>query len=292
MPNKDILEKVLVGYNDVFADIVNGLLFYGHEVVKGTELEKGLPREPYPVGETWHDQERDVIKYWKNGEIRLAVLGMENQTAVDYDLPLKVIGRDGVAYIAQVNNVKGVHWQRERYPVVTIVLYFGKGHWTGPKSLKECLVIPDELDPYVNDYRVIVCEVGQMTQEELSRFNSDFRLIAEYLVSERKGMDFDLPDQKVEHVTEVLGLLKDIVGDERLGALKEKVEKEGGNSYMRSWVIDQLEAKGEVRGRTEEKRKIAERLVIKNYGSVADVMEVTGLSKEEVLQIKKKVEAN
>ncbi len=200
------------------------MLFYGHEVVKGTELEKGLPREPYPV--------------------------------------------------------------------VTIVLYFGKGHWTGPKSLKECLVIPDELDPYVNDYRVIVCEVGQMTQEELSRFNSDFRLIAEYLVSERKGMDLDLPDQKVEHVTEVLGLLKDIVGDERLGALKEKVEKEGGNSYMRSWVIDQLEAKGEVRGRTEEKRKIAERLVIKKYGSVADVMEVTGLSKEEVLQIKKKVEAN
>lgn len=39
MSEKDIAEKTLEAYNDVFADIVNGLLFDGKEVVKEEELE-------------------------------------------------------------------------------------------------------------------------------------------------------------------------------------------------------------------------------------------------------------
>ena len=47
MREKDITEKALENYNDVFADIVNALVFDGEEVVKGTELEQVLPRGAY-----------------------------------------------------------------------------------------------------------------------------------------------------------------------------------------------------------------------------------------------------
>ena len=40
---KDISEKILEGYNDVFSDIVNVLLFDGKEVLLPDELEDQAP---------------------------------------------------------------------------------------------------------------------------------------------------------------------------------------------------------------------------------------------------------
>ena len=39
MQEKDILEKTLESYNDVFADIVNVLVFNGDRVIKEDDLE-------------------------------------------------------------------------------------------------------------------------------------------------------------------------------------------------------------------------------------------------------------
>ena len=36
MGEKDITEKILEDYNDVFADIINGLLFQGEQSVAGS----------------------------------------------------------------------------------------------------------------------------------------------------------------------------------------------------------------------------------------------------------------
>ena len=41
MKEKDMLEKVLEEYNDVYADILNALLFEGEERVKPEDLEIG-----------------------------------------------------------------------------------------------------------------------------------------------------------------------------------------------------------------------------------------------------------
>lgn len=47
MGEKDITEKTLEGYNDVFADIVNVLLFEGRRVVQPEDLEDQTPRSLY-----------------------------------------------------------------------------------------------------------------------------------------------------------------------------------------------------------------------------------------------------
>ena len=44
---KDMTEKALIAYNDVFADIVNNLLFNGRKVISENELEKGRERSAY-----------------------------------------------------------------------------------------------------------------------------------------------------------------------------------------------------------------------------------------------------
>jgi len=138
MGQKDISEKILEAYNDVFSDIVNVLLFNGEEIVKPDELEDRSSLTAYKADGKYHLLERDVAKRWKNGNIRMACIGLENQTVPDKDMLLRIMGYDGAEYRDQLNSNK-----KERYPVVTLVLYFGKKHWNQPTSLLDCFDIPE-----------------------------------------------------------------------------------------------------------------------------------------------------
>ena len=252
MHEKDITEKALENYNEVFADIVNALVFDGNKIVNGTELEQVLPRGAYINSEgEIHEQERDVVKAWKNGTIRIALLALENQTDVDYDMPLRVISQDGASYGTQVSSKA----QKGRYPVITLVLYFGDRPWTGPRSLKDRLVIPKGAERFVNDYKLHIIEMGQLRREEIERFQSDFRVIAEYFWHEAKGEDYFGDDEMLEHPQEVANLLFALTKDERFNVNVEKERKERSRDMMRSKMLDRAEARGEVRGRVEGHRE-------------------------------------
>jgi len=60
---KDITEKTLASYNDVFSDIVNGLLFEGRPVVNPDALADAAPYSMYKTDGKVHEQERDVSKF-------------------------------------------------------------------------------------------------------------------------------------------------------------------------------------------------------------------------------------
>ena len=64
MAEKDVLEKTLESYNDVFADIVNGLLFRGSQVMKEDALADAQPFSMYKADGKIHEQIRDISKYW------------------------------------------------------------------------------------------------------------------------------------------------------------------------------------------------------------------------------------
>ena len=53
-------------------------------------------------------------KYWtdKNCYIRLALLGVENQLAIDMDMPLRVMGYDGSSYRDEMNQENARHLGR------------------------------------------------------------------------------------------------------------------------------------------------------------------------------------
>ena len=148
MGEKDIAEKTLEAYNDVFADIVNVLLFDGKRLVQENELETNGTISQIKIDGKIHEQERDVSKIWKNGEIRISILGFENQTIPDADMPLRVMSYDGASYKQQLLD----DTTKQRYPVITLVLYFGEKHWNKPKTLLECIKLPDELKTFL-DYR-------------------------------------------------------------------------------------------------------------------------------------------
>ena len=47
MAEKDMTEKALEAFNDVFADIINNLLFHGRKRIPEDELEQGKERSIY-----------------------------------------------------------------------------------------------------------------------------------------------------------------------------------------------------------------------------------------------------
>lgn len=94
---KDLTEKILEDYNDIFADIVNVLVFKGKQRIKPETLVNTGVHSQYKNDKTGvlHEQERDVAKYWMNGKVRIALCGLENQTAVESKMPLRVFGYEG-----------------------------------------------------------------------------------------------------------------------------------------------------------------------------------------------------
>lgn len=241
MAQKDKVQKTLESYNDVFADIVNVLLFEGRRVVKEEELTEAQPFSYYKMdGSKVRAQERDVAKYWNSGQIRLSFIGLENQMKTDRRMPLRVIGYDGAAYRTQLLEKH----KKACYPTVTLVLYFGtKHHWKNNRSLKEAVQIPPELEPYVSDYKINVFELAWLTDEQIESFNSDFREVALFLRCKRTGELFTGSTRKLEHVMEILDLFRVMADNDRnlIDAIEGLPEKdiEGGIgmcNVVQQWV--------------------------------------------------------
>ena len=259
MGQKDITQKNFEAYNDVFSDIVNGTLFDGREVIKPETLVDAMAKSQYKADDNViHEQERDVAKYWtdKNCYIRLALLGVENQLAIDMDMPLRVIGYDGSSYRDEMNQDEIVIDERtgkkhkirhERYPVVTIVLYFGKTPWKKPLRLYDVLKISDELKPFVSDYKINLIDVPRLTGEQVEKFTSDFQIIADYFVQLNESNDYVPKDKTIKHADSFLKLMSVLTQDDKYVEMGKKISHEREEFNMCK-VLDKVEARGEARG--------------------------------------------
>lgn len=234
-------------YNDVFADIVNVLLFKGGSFVKEEDLEAESPYSSYKADGGLHAQERDVAKFWRRGLVSIALYGLENQTGIDGDMPLRLFSYDGAAYRAQLladrEMLEKTGSKAPRYPVVTLVLYFGYDrHWRVPRTLFECLKIPEEVKPYVNDYRMNLFEIAYLSDEQVEMFTSDFKIVADYFVQMRKNRNYVASAATIKHVHELLQLMAAMTRDNRFEKAYSP-DMEGGRTNMCE-VLDRIESRG------------------------------------------------
>ena len=252
MAENDMAEKTLESYNDVFADIVNGLLFKGKHVIQESALTDAQPFSMYKAEGNLREQERDVAKYWSGPSasgvnVRIAFLGFENQTKYEKDMPLRVIGYDGAAYRAELSSA-------ERYPVITLVLYFGDQKWGENRSLYDAIKIPEEFKPFVSDYKIKVFEIAHLPEEAIGYFHSDFKVVADYFVHRRDNPDYRPTDPvKFQHVDELLKLIAAITHDDRF----TEVLVEGGKPKNMCEVLDRVEARGRQEGEVRGENKLA-----------------------------------
>lgn len=145
--------------------------------------------------------------------------------------------------------------------------------------------IPEGLEGYINDYEMKVFEIAWLTEAEISRFHSDFKVVANFFVQKRKNRDY-IPDDPTEirHVDEVLKLLQVMTGDERYQTIFQ--EKKGVCSMCD--VAERLEKMGMEKGMEkgleigkntgirEEKIRVYKKLLEKGF-SEQEAQEITEL---------------
>ena len=256
---KDIAEKSFIALNDVFADIFNVLVFQGKQVITPDLLEDIVTVSQYKADDSKpHEQERDTCKLWKGLGINLILTGIENQTRPERDMPFRCIGYDGASYRSQllkktektVRGKKKLVASKERYPVVTIVLYFGEQVWRYPLEVKQSFrpKLPDnevteKLQPYITDYKVNLFDIPRLAPETVKLFKSDFKIVADYFVNAYSNPEY-IPDSAViTHVDEFLKLMRVLTGDNRYESISftEQEKKEGVRMCR---VLDARENRG------------------------------------------------
>ena len=156
--------KKLLRDEGCFADLCNYAFFQGRQVIQPEELVSRENDLSTLIGNVDDPTEikryRDVVRKASiHGDY--VIIGVEHQSTFDKNMIFRILNYDATTYINQVESKKEV------YPVGSFVFYTGDKEWTYPKSLKESLKIPPEMEDYINDWKLPVLELKKMDPQIL-----------------------------------------------------------------------------------------------------------------------------
>ena len=206
--SKDVTQKNLESYPDVVADILNVFIHKGEQRIRPSALYPAPTETEYVVPDSaLRSQLEDVSKYeMQDGKIQVQYL-LANQTVVDYKMILRKASYEGAVYRGQYDGKV-----QDAFPVVSLLLYWGEGQWGRKRSIREFFKkkkLSPRLLELVDDYRLHVFEMRNLTPEIRSLFQSDMRHVADYLA---KGNSFR-SDHPVIHKEALVRLLRALSGD-------------------------------------------------------------------------------
>ena len=262
---KDLVDYVYLSDNLRYADLFNGVLFGGEEVVVANRLKGEDTKLVVSSGAKKKGRYRDVIRKYEN-DVDYAVLGIENQEKVNYAMPFRIMEYESGTYAKQMAEFARMHKKQkdvsdEEYlsklkktdrlkPCITLVLYWGE-HWDGPKALKDMMnlnAVPEPMWPYVNDYRIHVVNVREFS--DTSVFKTDLKLVFDFMkqTKNRAGMRaLLLGNEEYRSVSreafEVMRIHTNLTELDKF--IEEKIEKDGE-------VVDMCQA---IREMMEEERE-------------------------------------
>ena len=196
MGEKNAVDYKYLSDNSRYADLFNGVLFGGEQVLIPEKLLGEDTKLALTGGTVWRERYRDLIRKYENGA-SYAVLGIENQENVSYIMPFRIMEYEAGEYSKQIEEIQKKHdtardVKGDEYisqfakvdkinPCVTLVLYWGT-KWNGPESLKDMLKLegmPERLKDYVNDYPMHLVRVREFENTEV--FRTDLKLVFDFM---------------------------------------------------------------------------------------------------------------
>ena len=279
MGEKDLWQSDYFDDKKRFADMFNGSLFQGNQVIHPKELEEADSKLVH------HENNgeavsviRDKVYKWKGQHISICVL--ENQSYIDYRMVFRIMLEEAVSYIKQqkrlfkIRQEEGHKFENHEFlsqmikdekfiPVVTLVLYLGKEPWNGARNLYDMLEIENELKPFVTNHKLNLFDYHDYS--DFSRFQTENRYLFELVANANdknkmseiieKNMDaYILDRESIKAIFGILGIKEDIN--------KYKKKTEEGVKYIlcKAWD-DHRESgrmEGERTGRLEGERPFIE----------------------------------
>ena len=199
MGQKDLTQNDYFKDKRRFADVCNGILFQGREVIRPEELqEKEADIIFYNPQEQLREIIADEVMIW-NG-ICINIVGIESQTKVDYSMVFRLMKEEALSYDKQWNE-NAREWARSREatkevnyawspegkearfcPVILLVIYFGiDKKWDGARCLYDMLDMNKDVEPYISNYKMNLFDFHDCN--DFSVFKTENRLLFETLAS-------------------------------------------------------------------------------------------------------------
>ena len=196
------------------------------------------------------------------------VLGCEDQSTVDYSMPIRTMLYDALAYEKQRNdlelkqNGEGKYYRRKMtkkqkvLPVLTIIFYYGEKQWDGATSLHDVIQWSDEeeLQEIVSNYKMNL--IWAYGQQDIDKYKSDLQYILyllKYKQEEEKLEKYiEENDEKLQHMNQdTHNAIVALMGSEILEGIESE---EGGEIRMESKALQAIQRRGEIAG--EKRGKI------------------------------------
>ena len=172
--------------------------------------------------------------------------------------------------------------RNKRYPVITLVLYFGKTPWKKPLCLYDVIDVPEFLKPFVNDFKINIIDVPRLTPEQVKKYKGDFQIIADYFVQLNSGKRYIPSNKKMQHPDSLLKLMSVLTKDIRYAECVGNTASETEGTTMCE-VLDRIEARGIEKTKTEMVLNM-----LKENLSVEMIARIAKLTVDQVMAIGKK----
>ena len=197
--------------NERFADLVNGTLFAGKQVIEAAYLKevqrkKRVSCQLQGIGSSTHkrnssdengvafiylERERDFLRLHDKPGCRV-LLACEAESRANYEMPVRCFTYDGVEYTDQLkarrrNRKRGKN--RKRRPLVPVfhqVLYLGETRWQSKKKLQEMMEIPEKVGEFSSllpEYDICMADIHEQNPQ---LFHTEWRDIFSLMSHSRK----------------------------------------------------------------------------------------------------------
>lgn len=288
---KDATKKILFAQNDVFADILNTLFFHTEDgKISPEDLSDTQEFSSYMANAEYHSQARDVAKYIKKQGVTVSMIGYEFQSKSETNMPIRVMSYDAANYRLQLNNQSG-----RVYPVITVVLYFGQGNWTGERNLLGCLdlsQISPEMREMVSDYKMKnIIDLSRLTEQQVKDFTSSFQIVAYRLYQDRQSTAKKLDDiyckawdrDQMEKAIDAVNALEGRPAMDKSWLERKEIMNKSKVSLqeVESPFIDRQVAKGKAEGVIKGKAETIVNMMNAFHVSLEEAMQVAKVTEEE-----------
>ncbi len=236
---KDTVTTLLFKTNNQnFAEVFNHTVLAKAPIAPEDLEEEDIKETAYlqiakEGGGTTMVQYRDVVKGIKERIKRrkeestplLAILGIENQDDINYEMPFRILEIDFVNYARQIRNIEERHqmeWKDETgrrhipknvttgeymsrflktdrlWPCITLVVYWGEKPWDGPKKLSD-LFVDCPWTPLAWDLELNLLDVQRMSEEEICAYTGELRTVFGFI---RYAKEKEKLEKFIEHNSE------------------------------------------------------------------------------------------
>lgn len=306
-----------------FADLFNGIIFEGKQIIQPEELKKISPVASVSIKNRRGKRKnmkkyRDIIMLWKN-EVALILLANESQDKIHYAMPPKVMIYDSLDYESQIKdnwnnllqNQKDLkkqgkaleHLTAEEYlsrfrkkdkliPVISLVFYYGEKEWDAPIELYDMFQLQGSnndlkiLKKYLPNYKINLIDAQRF--QNANRFQSDLQIIFNMLKCRENKQDLEEYIYKHEDYfnnvdDETRQALKAFLGIEKIPG--EDLIQKGENMNMCKAIQEMYDDGYENGTRAGGEEKLIE-LVIKKMrkGQTAETIAYALEEDKEVIQ--------